>query len=69
MELTTTGPLNTTTIEQVMVRQSPTTYGWICPQCKHHEGYINCAKNVLICYEFANMSGCIFYEPIEKGKL
>lgn len=51
-----------TTIADIMVAQSPTIDGWICPTCKNHEGGLKCAKNIFIAFVGANTSECYAYE-------
>ena len=51
-----------TSIQQIMIDQSPTPGGWICPQCKHHRGGIDCAKGFVIIVDGGNTRGCWGFE-------
>jgi len=48
-------------IQDVIARQTPTYDGWICPECKHHQGGINCSANVFIVCEGANTKNCMWF--------
>jgi hypothetical protein len=37
------------TIEEVVSHQSQPN-GWICPNCMHHEGNLNCKMNMFISF-------------------
>jgi len=57
----------TPTVENAMRKQYPTLGGWVCPSCKNYRGKLVCAKNVLICFDGANMKGCYGYTAL-RGK-
>lgn len=46
------------TVNQVMAEQYPIPGGWICPDCRHHAGGLNCSLGVFISFTGANMSNC-----------
>lgn len=48
-------------LQEEMVRQIPTTTGWICLSCRNYQGSITCSFGIIICWEGANMSGCHYY--------
>jgi hypothetical protein len=48
-------------IATIMVQQSPTINGWICPRCSNYKGKLKCEQGVLICWVGANMLGCVYY--------
>jgi len=49
------------TIQDAIIRQTPTYDGWICPRCNYHKGGINCSANVFITCEGANTKNCIWF--------
>lgn len=62
MNKTINNSLECKTIIDVMKDQSPTIDGWICPECRHHQGDIGYEKNVFISAVMANMKGCAYFE-------
>jgi hypothetical protein len=61
-EISPTDAARVISLSEVVARQAPTYDGWICPDCKHHGGGLNCKKNVFISVVGANMKGCIFFK-------
>ena len=61
-------PFSPFSIEEAMIRQTPTIDGWICPFCVNYKGALVCVKNVFIAFTQANMKGCKFYKQGRKCK-
>jgi hypothetical protein len=45
------------TIEEILQLQSKPN-GWICPNCVHHDGNINCKMNMFISFVGCYTRGC-----------
>jgi hypothetical protein len=48
------------TIEEAIMRQTPTPDGWVCPKCKNYKGDLVCSMNVFIAFVGANTKNCIW---------
>jgi hypothetical protein len=59
---------NLSTIEDELVKQHPTTDGWICPSCVNYKGDLICTKRIFIAYTQANMKGCVYFKQGKKCK-
>jgi hypothetical protein len=49
------------TIDEIILEQTPTADGWICPKCVYHKGGCGCSKGVFIAFVGANTSRCQFF--------
>lgn len=56
----------TNTLEEAIIRQSPTIDGWICSSCVNFEGDCKCGLHIFISCVGANMRGCVYFERGKK---
>lgn len=49
------------TVADVLVHQSRPD-GWICPECKHHEGGLGCKMNMFISFVGCYTKDCQAFE-------
>jgi hypothetical protein len=56
------GKFMSKTIEELMIEQTPTHNGWICPGCINYQDKLICDKRIMICFVGANMRDCAYFE-------
>jgi hypothetical protein len=49
------------TVTEILAQQSQPD-GWICPDCKHHEGEYGCKKNMFVSFVGCYTKDCQAFE-------